>query len=765
MNPGKEKSLFTEAERTEAIPAFDDSTCSICGSKLPADSSTGLCPVCLLRGALDDGLGADSAMNEESLIESAIDSPEIALRRFGHYEILKQPDGSLHELGHGAMGITFKAIDLNLRMPVTLKVLNLRLFQDEAARRRFLREARAAASVRHANVASVYHLGSRGREIFYAMEFVNGETLEALIKRSGRLGVKLALEISTQIAAGLTAIDKQNLVHRDIKPSNIMVSWDEESGGTVKIIDLGLAKAVSAKQTETSISMPGAFAGTPEFASPEQISGISVDIRSDLYSLGVTLWKMLCGRGPFEGRPVAVMHQHQHLALPFEQLHGIPQPLFVLLEALLEKDPALRMQAPADVLKAMPAIISAVEEGRTITRQSLRSLPLGEKNLCLRDNGDLSANDLYLRGLALVELLDADANQKAMAFFQKAIEQDPNFALAYAGLARASVEQWGLGGEKSLLDSAVGLCRLAIALDPMQVRGHHMLARAYYMKGWYPQCDEALRKALELAPNDYLVNGLAALRELTRHQFSDSYQYFRKAHSLNPNDTRSLYVAAEILFRADLGDVADKWMHQALETESNPQRHHMMECYRMMWRRKFVAARAGFAQLPPELKSYDFSASEGLLFCAIGVGDWAAVIQSCQARLAENPDKIWPRTYLAIALQMSGRQTEAREMAEQVVKCGLERLERPAQPDVPWDVPLYVSWAYRLLDLKDEAYRYLGKFLGHRTLLQIQLGLDNPMLEVFKNDPEFKTILADMNQKFEIARRSIREHEAASAHR
>jgi len=112
---------------------------------------------------------------------------------------------------------------------------------------------------------------------------------------------------------------------------------------------------------------------------------------------------------------------------------------------------------------------------------------------------------------------------------------------------------------------------------------------------------------------------------------------------------------------------------------------------------------------------------------------------------------------------MSDRQTEAREMAEQVVKCGLERLERPAQPDVPWDVPLYVSWAYRFLDLKDEAYRYLGKFLGHRTLLQIQLGLDNPMLEVFKNDPEFKTILADMNQKFEIARRSIREHEAASA--
>ena len=190
----------------------------------------------------------------------------------------------------------------------------------------------------------------------------------------------LALEISTQIAAGLTAIDKQKLVHRDIKPSNIMVSWDEGKRWNGKNYRPWPRQGGQREADRNSISMLGAFAGTPEFASPEQISGISVDIRSDLYSLGVTLWKMLCGRGPFEGTPVAVMHQHQHLALPFEQLHGIPQPLFVLLEALLEKDPALRMQAPADVLKAMPAIISAVEEGRTITRQSLRICRSGKSS-------------------------------------------------------------------------------------------------------------------------------------------------------------------------------------------------------------------------------------------------------------------------------------------------------------------------------------------------------------------------------------------------
>jgi len=145
------------------------------------------------------------------------------------------------ELGRGAMGVTYKAFDINLRCPVTLKVISERYLGDESARLRLLREARAAASVRHPNVASVFHLGRTGDNYFYAMEFVEGETLEKLIRRSGRLEIKLALEITSQVAAGLAAVHEQNLVHRDIKPSNIMVRLKEESLVTAKIIDLGLA--------------------------------------------------------------------------------------------------------------------------------------------------------------------------------------------------------------------------------------------------------------------------------------------------------------------------------------------------------------------------------------------------------------------------------------------------------------------------------------------------------------------------------------------
>ena len=197
--------------------------------------------------------------------------------RFEHYELLQTEDGRPVELGRGAIGITYKAFDVDLHCPVTLKVISEKYLGEESARLRFLREARAAASVRHPNVASVFHLGRTGQNYFYAMEFVEGETLKHLIKRSARLDVSLALEIAMQVAAGLAAIHEQHLVHRDIKPTNIMVRLKEERSVTAKIIDLGLAKTLDGSASEAGISSPGAFAGTPEFASPEQFAGVGVD--------------------------------------------------------------------------------------------------------------------------------------------------------------------------------------------------------------------------------------------------------------------------------------------------------------------------------------------------------------------------------------------------------------------------------------------------------------------------------------------------------
>jgi serine/threonine protein kinase len=239
--------------------------------------------------------------------------------------------------------------------------------------------------VRHPNVASVFHLGKSGDNYFYAMEFVEGETLEALIRCSGRLEVKLALEIVTQVAAGLAAVHKKDLVHRDIKPSNVMVSLEEAGAVTVKIIDLGLAKAVNEAESETTISIPGGFAGTPKYASPEQFAGVGVDIRSDLYSLGVMLWEMVTGHPLFAGSPVDVMYQHQHGPLSHPRLEGVSQPVVVLLKRLLEKDPGRRFQTPTDLLKVIPTITVLSTQGAESLVKFFRRLPWPK---CAREPAD-----------------------------------------------------------------------------------------------------------------------------------------------------------------------------------------------------------------------------------------------------------------------------------------------------------------------------------------------------------------------------------------
>jgi serine/threonine protein kinase len=345
-------------------------TCKVCGTQVSAGSE--ICPVCALRAAMAEEASVEQSASELALVES---TSEPAGTRFEKYELMLLEDGRPVELGRGAMGVTYKALDIDLRCPVALKVISEKYLGDESARLRFIREARAAASVRHPNVATVFHLGRTGQNYFYAMEFVEGETLETLIRRSGRFEAKLALEIATQVASGLAAVHKQKLVHRDIKPSNIMVSFEDTGVVIAKIIDLGLAKAVNEPGAQTAISTPGAFAGTPEFASPEQFAGVPVDIRSDLYSLGLVLWEMVTGRTPFGGSPGELMHQHQHAPLPLEQLEEVPQPAVVLLEVLLEKGPAQRFQNPADLLKAIATTTDAIDARRRITRQSLQKTP------------------------------------------------------------------------------------------------------------------------------------------------------------------------------------------------------------------------------------------------------------------------------------------------------------------------------------------------------------------------------------------------------
>ncbi len=302
--------------------------------------------------------------------------PETAI--FDHYEVLTRDDGSLFELGRGAMGITYKAFDTSLRIPVALKVINSTYLNSELARQRFVREARSAAKLRHRNVATVFHLGTEGETWFYAMEFIDGETLDGLIKRQGPLTPLLALTITAQVARALNAAAQHELVHRDIKPANLMlVNEDDEL--VAKVIDFGLAKTSIPGEAEEAVTLSmGGFVGTPHFASPEQLEEREIDVRSDIYSLGVTLWYMLAGQAPFAGSMAQVMSQHLSKPPPFEKLEHLPAPVAGVLRKMLAKDPGERFQTPADLRRSIEEAITQI--GDTAASTTAAAAPDVEEN-------------------------------------------------------------------------------------------------------------------------------------------------------------------------------------------------------------------------------------------------------------------------------------------------------------------------------------------------------------------------------------------------
>lgn len=372
-------------------------------------------------------------------------------RSYQHYEVLTRDDGSLWELGRGAMGVTFKAVDINLRIPVALKVLNGHISAQPEAQQRFLREARAAAQLRHPNVASVFHFGvinalppaaddqgeTESGDCFYAMEFVEGETLEKRLRRCGRLDPATALTIGVQIARALAAAEKRGLVHRDLKPANVMLLDEEESGlgersngkvhgPWVKVIDFGLAKATTAEDDVpgSTLSNPG----TPAFSSPEQQQGLPLDIRSDIYSLGATLWYALTGRFPVSERKAHAVKAGPTVSIGQWFTRDIPLPVIRLLESMMAADPD---QRPLSAVALGEALQECLEQ---ITGQ--RSLPTPHKRRGRTAIFAIAAVAAVFVGLAFYlwrPFSPADDKSIAVLPFQN-LSTDPNNAFFSVGL-------------------------------------------------------------------------------------------------------------------------------------------------------------------------------------------------------------------------------------------------------------------------------------------------------------------------------------------
>src|SRR5437016_2520361 len=326
--------------------------CATCGRPLTQCGPNGECLRCLVSvGFLADAEEPEKPAARGRLMPGPL--------KYAHFEVEVGVDGFPVELGAGAMAITYRARDTVLNSEVALKVIDRRVAQMPGVRSRFLREARAAAQIRHPNVARVSHYGEQDSECFYVMELVEGETLEAKVRREGPLPLAVALEVIEQTARALAAAEACGVVHRDIKPSNIMLESDP--GGCapiVKVIDYGIAKILNPEAERGAEKTQPGFIGTPAFASPEQFAPseqTKIDTRSDIYSLGATFWYLLSGRVPFVGRTLNDIRLRQTEPLPIEQLKvgDVPARILALLKSMLASDPQDRPQSARELLSAV----------------------------------------------------------------------------------------------------------------------------------------------------------------------------------------------------------------------------------------------------------------------------------------------------------------------------------------------------------------------------------------------------------------------------
>lgn len=439
--------LADEEETTFDVAANQQiSTCPTCGGALEEASGGGLgCMFCLLYA----GIGS-----QEETVRDSTPNPLEGGIRFGVYEIDCHADGSVCELGRGAMGVTYRATDTSLQRKVALKIIKTDIGErSDDARERFVREARATAALRHEHIATVYQFGMRVEtgQYFYAMELIEGETLDERIHRAGPLDARTTIGIAEQVTSALAAAEKHGLVHRDLKPANLMlvnVDDPEVTGSdqarskrskmralrwsgipVVKIIDFGLAKAFHSATDPKSLTHDK-FVGTPAFASPEQFEHSALDVRSDIYSLGETLWFALTGKTPFAGRTLFEIHSAQKSnALPTEQLKAahVPHRLKSLLESMLAFEPASRpgtRELAARLQRSSP-------EGRRVrrTRVALAAagiLILGMSTLLLLHSSRIPTAALNAppdKGIAVLpfENLSPDPNN---VYFAEGIEEE-----------------------------------------------------------------------------------------------------------------------------------------------------------------------------------------------------------------------------------------------------------------------------------------------------------------------------------------------------
>ncbi|RMG18430.1 MAG: serine/threonine protein kinase [Planctomycetota bacterium] len=254
------------------------------------------------------------------------------------------------KLGEGGLGVVLKAKQESMNRLVALKILHKRWLDDEEFKQRFLVEARLVGKLSHQNLIKVYDVGREDWKLYFSMEYVEGETLEQIIEREGPLDTVRAIDLTMQVLRAIRYISRFDIVHCDIKPSNILVTHD----GVAKLGDFGFVKS----NIDIEVTEEGSVLGTPDYISPEQAMGREVDFRSDIYSLGITLFHMVAKKPPFDGTVSTIMRAHIREDLPsLRKLNPeVPEALVRVIQKMTAKNPSDRYGSCEELFEELEAI-------------------------------------------------------------------------------------------------------------------------------------------------------------------------------------------------------------------------------------------------------------------------------------------------------------------------------------------------------------------------------------------------------------------------
>jgi serine/threonine protein kinase/predicted negative regulator of RcsB-dependent stress response len=500
-----------------------------------------------------------------------------------HYRIIEK-------LGGGGMGVVYLAEDTRLDRKVAIKFLPAEVATDERAKQRLLREAKTAATLDHPNICSIYEVGEEDSHSFIILQYIEGETLAARLKRH-LPDLREALAIATQVADALNEAHGRGIIHRDIKPENIMLTTRNQ----VKVLDFGLAKvvrdsSVMGADTASMLSIPGMVMGTVPYMSPEQVRGEELDSRSDIFSFGTVLYELLSGRRPFEAKSsaevISAILTAQPPPISRSSLGHSGSGEEQLIRKCLEKDAALRYQTMGDLIPDLQQIRREYETGQVTPRSvttvkpkaigdkggrsrvsrlglvltslalvlaaagvwffSLRSLKRTPAAAVMSSNA--VAYDAYMRGKVNVGSENPDNNNAAIKLFEQSVAADPNFAAAYAELARAytiKARYSGTAAEKQKLyeDAEVDVEK-ALAIDPNLAEGHFargLILWTPYKRFPHEQAIQSYRRAIELNPNFDEAHHQLGFIYLHIGLLDKAQQEIEKALAINSSNTLARY--------------------------------------------------------------------------------------------------------------------------------------------------------------------------------------------------------------------------------